>query len=153
MIVAEVKQGKARVNPASRKPDVLAAILSRFGCCDPDEATPLAQTLLKHGRALGMHGHVIRMLLFASQGERAPDGWHLIHLGDVWKFLEKFLRQHPKRWQATDFHDPALAWLAMMGKCQLSFRDANEGKVAGERLVQVPEISDQLIGSPVVSDE
>lgn len=33
MIVAEVKQGRAHVNPGSRNRRVMAAALTRFGCC------------------------------------------------------------------------------------------------------------------------
>jgi len=122
MIVAEVKQGRARVNPASRNPKVLGAALTRFGCCDPADAERVVSELLQQGHTKLMHGHKIRMVLFASTGESAPAGWHLVHLEQVFIFLDKLLHQHQFRWRATDFHDPALAWLALLQKSKLSLQ-------------------------------
>ena len=71
MIVAEVNQGRAQVNAGSRNRHALAAALARFGCCKSSEAPSLVQALLQHGRAQGESHHIVRMVLFASSGERA----------------------------------------------------------------------------------
>lgn len=120
MIVAEIKQGRARVNPGSRNRQVLAAALTRFGCCDAAEAASLVKALLQHGRAQGRAGHIIRMVLFASRGERAPRGWHWVHLEHVFRFLDEYLRQQQPVLGNVDLHDPALAWLSLLRKCELT---------------------------------
>lgn len=120
MIVAEIKQGRARINPAARTRHTLAGALARFGCCPVRHSAELVQTLLQHGQATGDNGHVIRMVLFASQGERAPQGWHWVHLGHVFRFLDAYLRGEHKMLGQLDLHDPALAWLSLMRKCGLS---------------------------------
>lgn len=121
MIVAEIKQGRAQVNPGSRNRHVLAAALTRFGCCEAAEAASLVKALLQHGRAQGAAGHVIRMVLFASRGERAPRGWHWVQLEHVFRFLDGYLRQQQSVLGSVDLHDPALAWLSLLHKCELSF--------------------------------
>ncbi len=120
MIVAEVKQGRAHVNPGSRNRQVLAAALVRFGCCGTEEATSLVKALLQHGRAQAIGGHIVRMVLFASSGMQAPRGWHWIHLDHVFLFLENFLRTEQNALGHVDLHDPALAWLSLLRKCDLS---------------------------------
>lgn len=120
MIVAEVKQGRAQVNAGASNRLALAAALSRFGCCDSDEASAMVERLVQKGTAQGNHGHVIRMVLFASSGERAPSGWLWIHLDHVFRFLDTQLRSQENTLGHIDLHDPALNWLALLHKCGIS---------------------------------
>lgn len=122
MIVAEVKQGRAQVNPGSRNRHALAATLARFGCCGASEAPGMVQALLQHGRAQGESDHVVRMVLFASRGERAPRGWHWVHLDHVFRFLDDYLRKEKIALGHVDLHDPALAWLSLLHKCELTLK-------------------------------
>lgn len=117
MLVAEVKQGKAFVNPATRDPLVLGAALARFGCCLPEESPELVRALLRRGRAQSDLGHTVRMVLFASRGERAPHGWHWVHLDHVIGFADAQLRGRRETHGSVDEREPALAWLALLEKC------------------------------------
>lgn len=128
MIVAEIKQGRARINPASRTRGMLGAALARFGCCPTRMAPDLVRSLLQHGQAQADNGHVIRMVLFASQGERAPNGWHWVHLDHVFRFLDDYLRREQKVLGHVDLRDPALAWLSLMRKCGLSIHARESGQ-------------------------
>ena len=120
MIVAEVKQGRAQVNAGARNRHVLAAALVRFGCCGDEEAPSLVQALLQHGRAQGKSEHIVRMVLFASSGARAPRGWHWIHLDHVFRFLDNYLHTEQSVLGHVDLHDPALAWLSLLHKSNLT---------------------------------
>jgi hypothetical protein len=120
MIVAEVKQGRAQVNPGSRNRHVLAAALTRFGCCESAAAPGLVEALLQDGCARDDTGHVIRMVLFASRGEWAPQGWHWVHLDHVFRFLDDYLRVERGVLSGVDLRDRALSWLSLMAKCGLS---------------------------------
>lgn len=120
MIVAEVKQGLARVNPAARNRKALEAALARFGCCSAASAPNVVGRLLQRGKSIGRNGHVVRMVLFASRGERAPRGWHWIHLDHVINYLDRYLRSQGEMLKHADLHDPALAWLSLLGKCGFS---------------------------------
>jgi hypothetical protein len=120
MIVAEIKQGLARVNSAARNPRVLGAALTRFGCCDSVEAPRLVERLLQHGQTHDQNGHQIRMVVFASRGEQAPKGWHWVHLNNVFMFLDRYLRTERQDLEKVELLDPALGWLSLLQKCQLT---------------------------------
>lgn len=51
MIIGEVKEGRAVLNDAAADPAVLQAVLVRFGCCSPAEASELASRILQTGQA------------------------------------------------------------------------------------------------------
>lgn len=122
MIVAEVKQGRARVNPATRNQHALEAALARFGCCDHGSAATVVHGLLRRGRASTASGHVVRMVLFASRGDRAPPGWHWIHLDHVLIYLSRYLQEQGHALAHVDLHDPALSWLSLINKCDLTIK-------------------------------
>lgn len=119
MIVAEVTQGRAQVNAGARNRHALAAAIARFGCCDANDAPGMVHTLLQRGHAQGSGDHTVRMVLFASSGERAPRGWHWVHLDHVFRFLDGYLRREQSTLGHVDLHDPALAWLTLLHKCHL----------------------------------
>lgn len=60
------------------------------------------------------------MVLFASRGERAPPGWHWVHLDHVFRFLDNYLRVERGLLGAVDLKDRALSWLSLLAKCGLS---------------------------------
>jgi len=120
MIIAEVKQGRAFVNPATRNPEVLAAALARFGCCKPDEGHEVVGRLLQHGVARTTEDHTVRMVLFAERGERAPRGWHWVHLDRVIGYVDEYVTSRGDFLGAVDLKDPALGWLSLLRKCGYS---------------------------------
>lgn len=126
MIISEIKQGRAQVNPGSRNQQVLAATLIRFGCCNALEAPALVQKLLQNGRARAQAGHVLRMVLFASRGDHAPRGWHWVHIDHVLLYLDKYLREESNRLGGVDLHDPALSWLTLLQKCGLQLQSSRD---------------------------
>ncbi len=119
MILGEIKQGQAHVNAGARNLSALAATLHRFGCCPAGRATHMARQLVQRGSVTNDVGHRIRMVLFASRGDLAPHGWHLVHLGHVFEFLDRYLRTDGAALSATQLLDPALGWLALLKKCDL----------------------------------
>ena len=119
MILGEIKQGRAQVNSGARNLNALAATLHRFGCCPAGSATSMARKLVERGSVISPVGHKIRMVLFASRGDHAPHGWHLIHLGHVFRFLDHYLRTDGEALSATQLLDPALGWLSLLKKCDL----------------------------------
>ena len=119
MILGEIKQGRAHVNAGARNFNALAATLHRFGCCPADTAPKMARDLVQRGSVTNPTGHRIRMVLFASRGDHAPHGWHLVHLGHVFRFLDHYLRSDGAVLSAAQLLDPALGWLALLKKCDL----------------------------------
>ena len=119
MILGEIKQGRAHVNAGSRNLNALAATLHRFGCCPAGRATHMARQLVQRGSVTNDAGHRIRTVLFASRGDVAPHGWHLMQLGHVFRFMQDYLQTEGSALSATQLLDPALAWLALLKKCDL----------------------------------
>jgi len=115
MIIGEVKEGRAKLNKAMRKPSVISAALARFGCCSPTHAGDIARKLLETGRAETPDGHVVRIVVFASGGieERR---FQLVPLAHITKFLRRYLRQHWKVLRHAQFRDPVLSLLMTLEK-------------------------------------
>ena len=117
MIVGEVKEGRARLNPAMRDPLVIESALLRFGCCPPAAATELATRLLAKGAAGTPSGHLIRMVAFGDAVEGARTGpWTTVAMSHVVRFLQAYLREHWSVLRHAQFHDPTFATLALLEK-------------------------------------
>ncbi len=127
MIVGEVKEGRAVLNEAVSDPGVLRAALVRFGCCPPEEAGSLVETLLREGRAVLPVGHQIRMVAFGST-TGGGGRYHTITLGHAVRFLQAYLRAHWEVLHLSDQKDPAFGFLMMLEKALLgSGRKAGGG--------------------------
>ena len=75
MIVGEVKEGKARLNPALRDPAVLGVVLTPFGCCPADRAQAITGELITRGHVVAPAGHTIRLVAFGDGhggGDQGP---------------------------------------------------------------------------------
>jgi hypothetical protein len=117
MIVGEVKEGKARLNPALRDPAVLEVALTRFGCCPKDHAQSVTRELIKHGHVLAPAGHTIRMVAFGdshASGDQGP--WHTVPMGHVVQFLQEYLREYWPVLRHAQLRDPTFAVLALIEK-------------------------------------
>jgi hypothetical protein len=117
MLVAEVKEGRARFNEAMRDPAALEAALARFGCCAPEQARGLANELLGQGHATLPSGHEARLAVFASTMESpGRPGTLVVGLGHVVRFLREHLRAHWPLLKHAQLKDPALGFLATLEK-------------------------------------
>lgn len=116
MLIGEVKEGKAVLNPATRNPDVLRTALARFGCCSPKHAGDVVRTLLRKGRAQTPEGHQVRLVAFGAVADGHERVSTTIELAHVARFLREFLREHWDLLHHAQFKDPALAFLMMMEK-------------------------------------
>ncbi|MCA9846410.1 MAG: hypothetical protein KC461_00155 [Dehalococcoidia bacterium] len=120
MLVGEVKEGRAELNPASHDPAVLSTVLARFGCCSLEETGPVVDALLRRGELRLPSGHLVRLAVFGSSvGTRPPHGVALVvSLGHVVDFLEDYLRDHWDVLAAAQFKDPALGFLVTLEKAR-----------------------------------
>ncbi len=117
MIVGEVKQGRARLNPPLRQPEVLEVVLTRFGCCPAEHAPELVRQLLARGRAMTPAGHAIRMVAFGGDGTGSGAGpCTIVHMGHVVRYLQRYLREHWSVLRHAQLRDPAFDILALLQK-------------------------------------
>ncbi len=117
MIIGEVKEGKARMNAAAYSPDVLEAVLRRFGCCETDPGAT-ARAVARKGEAL-THGHCavpchIRMVVFSGRG--GVGRFQRISLAHIARFLIRHLSENDDVLLSTQLKDDALALMALLVK-------------------------------------
>lgn len=118
MIFGEVKEGRATLNAPATDPGVVRATLVAFGCCEPAQAPGLAMTLLRKGRAVLPSGHVIRIVIFASQIEGARGRYDVVGLRQVVAYLRHYVREHWEVLRHWDSKDPALGFLITLAKAE-----------------------------------
>lgn len=119
MIIGEVKEGRAVLNRAASKPGVVAAALTRFGCCDPTHAVELAQRLARDGQARTRHGHRIRLMAFGSlPPEASSRRFAVVLLGSVVDYLRQHIHRHWSQIQTSESKDPGLSMLMMLEKAE-----------------------------------
>lgn len=117
MIIGEVKEGRAVLNRAASNPGVLAAALTRFGCCEPSRAVELAHGLVREGAAQTHSGHRVRLMAFGSLPPDVPSRrYQVVLLGSVVEYLRGYLRRHWSQLQASESKDPGLSFLMTLEK-------------------------------------
>lgn len=127
MLIGEVKEGRAQLNPAARDPAVLHAALARFGCGSGEAATQAVQALLNQGSTLLPSGHRARMAVFASETQEHVRGVALqISMGHIVSFLEDYVREYWSLLRHAQFKDPTFSFLLTMEKARRGDR-ATEG--------------------------
>jgi len=125
MLIGEVKEGRAALNPAMRDPAVLLAALARFGCGSGEVASQAVQALLNHGSTLLPSGHRARMAVFGSETQQHVRGVALqISMGHIVGFLEDYIREYWSVLRHAQFKDPTLSFLLTIEKARLGDRTA-----------------------------
>lgn len=119
MLIGEVKEGRAELNPAAFNPDVLRVVLARFGCCSMEHATQTVRTLIRKGTAVTPGGHRIRLLAFGSlPGRRYKGRYTSIKLAHVIGFIEQFLHDHWDVLRHAHFKHPVLGLFMVREKAR-----------------------------------
>jgi hypothetical protein len=119
MIIGEVKEGHAELNQGATNPFVLRAVLTRFGCCAPNEAPQVVKQLLRIGHTITPCGHRIRLVAFGSTvGQFERRKYEVISLGQVINFLQQYIRQHWEVLRHTQYKESAFGFLVMQEKAR-----------------------------------
>lgn len=122
VVIGEVKEGEARLNPALRRREVVAFALRRAGCCPEKEVEEEAARIIRHGqRELTMPAGMrcrVRLVAFggySGTGERAV---RVLSLGHCAGFIERRLRDGRDVLAGVQFKDPVLGLFALQDKLQ-----------------------------------
>jgi len=116
MIVGEIKEGRARFNPAARDAGVLGAALTRFGCCGGGEVPRVVEALLRRGHAMTPCGHAVRMVAFGCGTDARAMRCHVVPIAHVIRFLRRYLREHWRELRHVPFRESSLGLLALLEK-------------------------------------
>lgn len=120
VVIGEVKEGQARINPALRRDDTIAFALRRLGCC-PEHRVDEEARLIRHGgdREMSMPGGVrcrVRLVSFAGHGIASDHGVQTIPLTHCVDFITNRLGQGRDVLGGAQFKDPVLGLLALQDK-------------------------------------
>jgi hypothetical protein len=121
VIVAEVKEGKARLNEAARSGQTLYAALSRVGCVPPERMEGVVHELGRKGEARLGRGNApipcrIRLIAF-GEGDSGPrDGYSVVSLSHVAGFVEQHLERYHDVLRPADLSDPVIGLLHLLRK-------------------------------------
>jgi hypothetical protein len=120
VIVGEVKEGHARVNPALRRPETVAFALRRLGCCPEPHLDAEAGQVVRLGqRELAMPGGVrcrVRLVAFAGRGSAPERGVLTVPLGHCADVIAERLREARDVLAGVQFKDPVLGLFALQDK-------------------------------------
>jgi hypothetical protein len=123
LLVGEVKQGHARLNPALHRAETVAFALRRIGCCPEESIAAEARMIVKTGRhEMTMSGGQrcrVRLVAFAGQGTAHEYGVLTLSLGHCAQFIRERLRQARDVLATTQWKDPVLSLFALQEKLAL----------------------------------
>lgn len=119
MLIGEVKEGRAVLNQAPGRPEVIRAALVTFGCCPRSDAARVASMLVRDGIAELSSGHRIRTAIFAAQVRDAQTGSSLlISLGHIAAYVRSYIDEYCEVLRPAESKDPAFGFLMMLEKAE-----------------------------------
>ncbi len=132
LLICEVKEGKARLNPNLARSDTLARTLERVGCCPPEHVGHHIDSLLRRGTAIMDHGGVscrARIAVFAGR-PGSPRHALVVPLAHAARHVCRALAVHEAELHVMQFTQPALGHLGLLTKLGL-LRDTGAGRGPG----------------------
>lgn len=121
VVIAEVKEGKARLNEATRRHEVLYAALARVGCVPPAHMEDAIADLRERGEAhvgseTGAVSSRIRLLAFGDGESGRRNGYTVVSLEHVARFVNRHLERYHDVLNPADLSDPVLGLLHLLRK-------------------------------------
>ena len=132
VVFGEVKEGRARLNPALRRAETVAFALRRLGCCPEERLEEEARRVVERGHLpLRMPREVpchVRLVAFAGRGVAIEHGVLTVPLAHCADFIVERLHEGHDVLTGVQFKDPVLGLLALQAKLA---GDASGGQPAG----------------------
>lgn len=120
VIIGEVKEGEARLNPALLRAETVAFAIRRVGCCPVETVEMEAQSIAQGGeRHFTVPGRIqcqVRVVVFAGQGEVGKPGIRTISLAHCVDFITRRLVEAEDVLAGVQFKDPVLSFIALQLK-------------------------------------
>lgn len=121
VIIAEVKEGKARVNDTLRSREALQTALRRVGCCPESILDDTIDDLRRRGSSVLTAEEAgiptrIRLVAFGSGATGPREGFEVISLKHVAHFIEEHLDRYHDVLNPADLGGTALGLLHLLRK-------------------------------------
>jgi hypothetical protein len=144
MIIGEVKEGRVGINSGIRDPEVLKAVVSRFGNT-AEEDDRVMQDLINTGTATLQSGYSVRLIAFGAFPPGSPvPPCRIISLGHVLNFLQAYVRKHWSMLRHLQFKDPAFGFLMTLEKA----RRGGAGRRGEQGVEVVPALGEERAVRP-----
>lgn len=119
VIIGEVKEGRAELNPGLHRQETIEFALRRLGCCPPQEVRDQADAIVRVGaQEMRMDGLAcrIRLVLFAGRGSDPPSDLVTVPLNRCVGFIQDRMASAPRAMAGTQWKDSTLAMFALLAK-------------------------------------
>ncbi|WP_069132250.1 hypothetical protein [Rhodohalobacter halophilus] len=122
MLIAEVKEGYAKENRNMFQKDALKSVLTRFGCCTPEEFPDLYDAFILSGKVELPSGHFLKSVVFGGKAPTQKKSFvsKFVSLHHVINYLNKYIEKHWDYFRKANFRDPALSFLVTLKKSSLT---------------------------------
>lgn len=119
VVIGEVKQGSARLNPAITTHEVLHQVLRRLDWIYEQGVDEIVETLQRGdiSESSGRSGAVIRTRLVAFGGRSGDPTLNAVPLGHVLSEMVRFMEDFEHVVRPSRFSEPAPAMLHLLVKC------------------------------------
>jgi hypothetical protein len=115
LLIIEVKEGRAELNRGAKNPDVLSAVLTRFGLRPHEKVDRSMRELERKGRTKWPGDTWVRMLAFGSIVDpKITVGFQAISLPHVMQYLRAYLEQHWDALRHAHIRHEAFGFLALL---------------------------------------
>jgi hypothetical protein len=121
LIIAEVKEGKPRLNPQLMQDDTLFRALIRFGFCPPEKLAKVVRELQAKGEAWVRDEDVavpsrVRIVAFGDGEKSHGNGYTVMPLKHVVSFVRNHLKRYHDVIRPIRVMDPTLGLLHLLEK-------------------------------------
>lgn len=113
-LLIEVKEGRAELNRGAKDPEILAAVLTRFGLERHGGIERSLRELERKGRTKWPDGTWVRMLAFGSTVDSKTRGFHAISLPHVTRYLREYIRRNWTTLRHAQLRQPTFGLLALL---------------------------------------
>jgi hypothetical protein len=129
LLICEVKQGRAELNLSATNPDVLRAVLTRFGGDTGENTKKLVGELMRKGEAIRKSGPRIRLVAFGSSPpKKRTSQYKVITLQHVLDYLAAGYRAQWPVLRQVQFKHPGFDFLMMVEKARRAAeRETSQG--------------------------
>lgn len=131
VIVGEVKEGQARLNPALRQTETVAFALRRVGCCPeaqvPMEAARIAEVGARMMTMPGGTPCLVRLVAFGGHAAGAASNVLTITLGHCHDIITARLREAHDVLRGAQLKDPVLGLYALQLKVARKAAGGDQG--------------------------
>lgn len=115
LLVIEVKEGRAELNPGLRDPAVLRAVLERCGLLAHDRADRALRELVDAGKTRWAGDVWVRLVAFGSVVDpKVTRGFRAISLPHVTRFLTDFIERNWSALRHAQIRQQAFGFMALL---------------------------------------